>query len=484
MARLLVVDDETNLLFSLEEGLRSEALELLTARTAREGIERVRQDRPDAVILDVRLPDRSGLDAFDEIRRIDPRLPVVVVTAFATTETAIEAMKRGAFEYLLKPLDLRQLREVLGKALEQSRLAHVPALLDDEAEPSDAVADRIVGRSPAMQEVYKAIGRVAAQDVTVLIRGESGTGKELVARALYQHGRRAERAFLAINCAAIPEALLESELFGHERGAFTGADRRRIGKFEQADGGTLFLDEVGDMAPTTQAKILRLLQDGRFERLGSNDPIRADVRVIAATNRDLEAMVADGRFRPDLYYRLKVFTISLPRLRDRREDLPILVEYLVKSLNRAMGKQVRAVAPEVMAVLTAHDWPGNVRELQAVLKSALVHAAGELLTADCLPAELRPGGNAARIALAGEEALDIVRLARELIRSGESGLYEKLIARVDRAVLSEVLRQTRGNQVRASELLGISRNTLRSKLRASGLAVEKQVGSDQDQDGQ
>ena len=349
MAKLLVVDDEPNVLFSMEEGLKSDALDVITARTAREGIELVRRERPDAVILDVRLPDMSGLDAFDRLRQIDPRLPVVVITAFAATETAIEAMKRGAFEYLLKPVDLRQLRDVVAKAIEQGRLTHVRALIDDEEGPDDGAVDRIVGHSAAMQEVYKAIGRVAGQDVTVLILGESGTGKELVARAIYQHGRRSQGPFLAINCAAIPEALLESELFGHERGAFTGADRRRIGKFEQADGGTIFLDEIGDMTPATQAKMLRLLQDGRFERLGGNDTIQTDVRLIAATNRDLEAMIADGRFRPDLYYRLKVFTIALPPLRDRPDDLPLLVQHFVKCLNREMGKQVRSVSPEAMA---------------------------------------------------------------------------------------------------------------------------------------
>ena len=483
MARLLVVDDEPNLLFSLEEGLRSEGLDVLTARSAREGIERVRRDRPDAVILDVRLPDMSGLDAFDRIREIDPRLPVVVVTAFAATETAIEAMKRGAYEYLLKPLDLRELRGVLARALEQSRLTHVRTLLDAEEEPADAAADRIVGRSAPMQAVYKAIGRAASQDVTVLITGESGTGKELVARAIYQHGLRSQAPFLAINCAAIPEALLEGELFGHERGAFTGADRRRIGKFEQADGGTIFLDEVGDMAPATQAKMLRPLQDGRFERLGGDETIRADVRLIAATNRDLDAMIADGRFRRDLYYRLKVFTIALPPLRDRPDDLPVLVEHLVKRFNRELGKQVRSVAPEVMGRLEAHDWPGNVRELQATLKYALIQATGDLLTLDALPGEFGPE-SARPLPASGIEALDVIPFVRRLLRDGESDLYQKVTSAVDRVILEEVLRHVRGNQVRASEILGIARNTLRSKLRAAGLAVEKQVGFDPGQDGQ
>ncbi len=484
MARLLVVDDEPNVLFSMEQGLKSESLDVITARTAREGLEKVLRERPDAVILDVRLPDMSGLDAFDRIRQVDPRLPVVVITAFAATETAIEAMKRGAFEYLLKPVDLRQLRDVVAKAIEQRRMTHVRALIDDEEGPDDGAVDRIVGHSPAMQEVYKAIGRVAGQDVAVLVLGESGTGKELVARAIYQHGRRSQGPFTAINCAAIPEALLEGELFGHERGAFTGADRRRIGKFEQADGGTIFLDEIGDMTPATQAKMLRILQDGRFERLGGNDSIHADVRLIAATHRDLEAMVADGRFRPDLYYRLKVFPIVLPPLRDRPDDLPLLVQHFVKALNREMGKQVRSASPEALALLDAYEWPGNVRELQAAIKYALVQATGEVLTPDCLPAHVRAGsGPATPVSEAEGQALDVTQLVRALLKEGKADLYAKVISAVDRVVLEEALRHERGNQVRASEVLGISRNTLRAKIRAARLEVAKHLTPESEQAG-
>ncbi len=484
-ARLLIVDDEPNLLFSLEEGLGGPELDILTASNARDGIKKVREARPDTVILDVRLPDMTGLDAFDQMRQIDPRLPVIIVTAFAATETAIEAMKRGAFEYLLKPLDLQQLRVVLAKALEQSRRTHVPALLDDEEEPPNALADRIVGRSPPMQTVYKEIGRAASQDVTVLIRGESGTGKELVARAIYQHGRRVAAPFLAINCAAIPEPLLESELFGHERGAFTGADRRRIGKFEQADRGTLFLDEIGDMAPGTQAKILRILQDGRFERLGGNDPIHADVRLIAATHRDLESLISEGQFRPDLYYRLKVFTITIPPLRDRLEDLNGLVDYFVKSLNRSMKKQVRSVDPKALEILAEHSWPGNVRELQATIQYAMVHTTGELLSLDSLPDDLRDDPTVQQADTdSSSEGLDILQLVRTLIRDGEQDILEKVYAQVDRVVLLEVLRHTQGNQVRASAALGIARNTLRAKLRSAGLTIEKLVGSDTEHDDQ
>nr|WP_026011958.1 sigma-54 dependent transcriptional regulator [Singulisphaera acidiphila] len=484
MPRLLVVDDEPNVLFSLQESLKSETLEVFTARTAKEGIEHVQRQRPDAVILDVRLPDMSGLDAFDRIRQIDARLPVIVITAFAATETAIQAMKRGAFEYLLKPLDLGVLRTVLAKALEQNRLTHVRALFADEEEPEDVAVDRIVGRSPAMQEVYKEIGRAASQDVTVLILGESGTGKELVARAIYQHGLRSKGPFLAINCAAIPETLLEAELFGHERGAFTGADRRRIGKFEQADGGTIFLDEIGDMSRATQAKMLRILQDGRFERLGSSSTIQANVRLIAATNRDLDSMIGEDRFRQDLYYRLNVFTIALPPLRERRIDIPLMVERFVKIFNRELGKQVRTISPETMHLLESREWPGNVRELQATIKYALVHATGDILTLDCLPAALRSeSASTPAFSMAETEVLDIARLVRSLIQGGDHDLYQKVISAVDRVVLKEVLNSVHGNQFRASELLGISRNTLRSKIRAAKLAIEKQVWSESDHDG-
>ena len=350
MARLLVIDDEPNLQYSLVKSLSSETLEVATAGTARLGIEAVRQQRPDVVILDVRLPDLTGIEAFDEIRRIDPRLPVIIITAFSTADTAIEAMKRGAFEYLLKPVDFHELRQLVNKAIELSRLRHVPAVFADDELPDDDRVDRIIGHTPEMQELYKAIGRVASLDVPVLLLGESGTGKELVARAIYQHSKRSQGPFLAINCAAMPEGLLESELFGHEKGSFTGADRRRIGIFEQADKGTLFLDEIGDMTLATQPKLLRLLQEQQFERVGGEETIRTDVRVIAATNQDLERKAAAGEFRSDLLYRLKVVTIYLPPLRNRKDDLPLLIAHFLKILNRDLRKRVTSVAPEALRV--------------------------------------------------------------------------------------------------------------------------------------
>ena len=301
-----------------------------------------------------------------------------------TADAAIEAMKQGAYDYLFKPLDLHQLRRVVGEALEVARRMREPAVVAETA-PDPDVDGAIVGSCPAMREVYKAIGRVAAQNVPVLITGESGTGKELVARAIYQHGPRAKAPFLALNCAAIPENLLESELFGHEKGAFTGADRRRIGKFEQCNGGTLFLDEIGDMPLALQAKILRLLQEQTFERVGGNETIRTDVRLIAATHRDLKAWSAEGKFRPDLYYRLGVFTIHLPPLRERGDDLPLLVQHYLRRFSRELGREVREVAPEALERLRSYSWPGNIRELQSVLKQALLQASGTVLLPAFLP---------------------------------------------------------------------------------------------------
>lgn len=352
MATLLIIDDEPNLLYSLQSGLETEELSVATAKSARQGLALIPKLMPDAVIVDVRLPDMSGLELFERIKALDPRLPVVIITAYASTETAIEAMKRGAFEYMLKPVDLHQLREVIQRAIALRRMQNVPAVFDEG--PVEGNADQIIGRSPPMQEVYKAIGRVAPQDVTVLIVGESGTGKELVARAIYQHSKRADKPFVAINCAAIPDSLLESELFGHEKGAFTGADRQRIGKFEQANGGTIFLDEIGDMAPATQAKVLRILQEQQFERVGGRDTISTDVRVIAATNRKLDELVAAEKFRSDLLYRLNGVTISLPPCGSARKTFRywrnISSGFVIKSWRKILRRslQKRSVYSRLM----------------------------------------------------------------------------------------------------------------------------------------
>jgi nitrogen regulation protein NR(I) len=470
MPTLLIVDDEPNLVFSVELGLATDAMRVITASTARQGVEAVRGQRPDVVVLDVRLPDMSGLEVFDAIRLIDPKLPVIMITAFSTTETAIEAMKRGAFEYLLKPVDLHYLRAVVDKAVDLRRMSIVPAVFAPESGESNG--DKIVGRSAPMQEVYKAVGRITAQDVNVLITGESGTGKELIARAIYQHSKRAEGPFTAINCAAIPEALLESELFGHEKGAFTGADRKRIGKFEQAHGGTVFLDEVGDMTPLTQAKVLRVLQDQKFERIGGNETISVDVRVIAATNRNLADMVAKGTFREDLFYRLNGFTIALRPLRERREDIPLLVEHYLQVSCRKLNRTVTTVADEAKQLLEAYNWPGNVRELQSAVRYAVVQAVGDVITPECLPDSVR----GAPPPVGGRQAvgsLEVGTLVRQLLHEGADDLYRKVTNAVDRLILEQVLSHVNGNQVQASELLGLSRTTLRAKMQALGLHIGK-----------
>lgn len=468
MPRLLIIDDEPNVRFSLERTLRSDNLEVVSADNARNGIAAVKSEAPDAVLLDVRLPDMSGLDAFHQIASINPRLPVVIVTAHGTTDTAIEAMKRGAFDYLLKPFDLRQLRAVVGRAIDASRLQRQRGP-QTSADRSGSSPELIVGRSPAMQEVYKAIGRVAVSDVSVLLLGESGTGKELVARAIYQHSNRSHEPFVAINCAAIPETLLESELFGHEKGAFTGADKMRVGKFELAHGGTIFLDEIGDMSGPTQAKVLRLLQEQRFERVGGNETIQTDVRIIAATNQDLEELVRSGRFRRDLFYRLNVYTIPLPPLRERLDDIPPLVDHFVRISNSEVARPVRVVTPEAMDLLKSYLWPGNVRELQGVIKTALVNSSSDVLTPAALPQAIRDGAEwARRVSAESDDALDVAKLTRSLLESGSDDIYRKVLFAVDRVILDEVLGRVDHNQVEASRRLGISRTTLRAKLQNLG----------------
>ena len=372
MAQLLLIDDDLDLIAEqVRQAFPHHRVE--AAGTASAGLDRVRAEPPDVILLDLRLPDQSGLDVYQQIREFDARIPVIFVTLAKSADAAIEAMKQGAYDYLFKPLDLHQLKRVVDEALEVARRMREPAAIA-ETEPDPEAEGVIVGSSPAMREVYKAIGRVAAQDVPVLITGESGTGKELVARAIYQHGSRARAPFLALNCAAIPEQLLESELFGHEKGAFTGADRRRIGKFEQCSGGTLLLDEIGDMPLPLQSKVLRLLEEQTFERVGGNETIHTDVRLIAATHRDLKTWSEEGKFRSDLYYRLGVFTIHLPPLRERGGDLPLLVSHFLRRLSRELGREVQQIAPEAFDRLCSYSWPGNVRELQSVLKQALLQA--------------------------------------------------------------------------------------------------------------
>jgi DNA-binding NtrC family response regulator len=479
MGQLLLVDDDPDLILAQIRHVFGAAQHRIdVARTGAEGIRRVAERAPDVVLLDLGLPDLSGLDVYQRIRQIDARIPVLFITAATGAHHAIEAMKQGAYDYLIKPLDTQQLRRVVGQALELSRLIREPAVVA-ESPPEEEHGDPIIGCCPAMLEVFKAIGRVAAQDVTVLITGESGTGKELVARAIYQHGARAKEPFLAINCAAIPENLLESELFGHEKGSFTGAERRRIGKFEQCSGGTLFLDEVGDMPLATQRKVLRLLQDQAFERVGGNETIQTDVRLIAATNRDLEEAAAQGKYRPELYYRLSVFTIRLPPLRERGDDLPNLVRHYVRRFNRELGREVREVTPEAMDLLGSYPWPGNIRELQSVLKQTLLRVTGPVVTAESLPAPVSAHTahpRAEAIApVSGYRRSAIESFLRQELQDCGEDLYQHVHRQVDQQLLPLVLQSTGGNQLRAAQLLGITRRTLRLRLRELGLAVTKTV---------
>ena len=476
MATLLVIDDEESVRYSFRRVFGAEGVTVRTAATAADGLAQVAELNPDVIVLDLQLPDRPGLDLFREIHARDPRRPVVFITAHGTTETAIEAMKGGAFDYLVKPVDLERLSQVLDRAFEAARLMGVPAVL-----PAEDRADRIVGRSLVMQEMCKAVGRLAPQDVNVLILGESGTGKELIARALYQHSRRAARPFLAVNCAAIPETLLESELFGHEKGAFTGAERRRVGKFEQCDGGTLFLDEIGDMTPALQAKMLRVLQDQRFERVGGHETIQSNARILAATNQDLVKLTAEGRFRKDLYYRLSAVSIQAPPLRERREDIAELAHFFLYRLDRKLNLDLRGFAPEALEVLQNHSWPGNVRELQGVVKQAMLNASGHLVLAEFLPEHLAetPARETTADADAGPASLDLQAFIESRLGTADGRLYEEVIGAVERVLLTRVLRHTHGHQTQASELLGLSRATLRHKLRVLGMAVGRTVVEDE-----
>src|SRR4051794_39388830 len=378
MDKSLLIDDEADVQYSFRRIFDSPEIEIATASSGEEGLKLIPKFKPDLVMMDVRMTGLSGLETLRRLRQTDAKLPVIIMTAYGTTQTAIEAMKLGAYDYVLKPFDVPKLKSLVFNALEAARamkkvVSYQPLL---ESEDYDI---GIVGRTDGMQNVFKLIGQLAMSDATALITGESGTGKELIARAIYGHSKRNEKPFLAINCAAIPENLLESELFGHERGAFTGATNQRIGKFEQCNGGTLFLDEIGDMTPATQTKILRVLQSGTFERVGGNQPIKVDVRVIAASNKPLEQAVAARQFREDLFYRLNVVRIHIPPLRERREDIRLLVNYFLTKFAKDQAGAPRSIAPGVLKALEKFHWPGNVRELENIVQRALVMSKGEAI---------------------------------------------------------------------------------------------------------
>src|SRR5579859_3108183 len=387
MSKLLLIDDEADVQYSFRRIFDSPEIELSTAASGEEGLKLIPKVKPDLLIMDVRLGGMTGLETLRRVRQIDAKLLVIMMTAYGTTQTAIEAMKLGAYDYLLKPFDVPKLKQLINGALKTARdmkqvVSYQPLLETEDYEQG------IVGRSEPMQKVFKLIGQLASSDATALITGESGTGKELVARAIYHHSERSEKPFLAINCAAIPEQLLESELFGHERGAFTGAAMQRIGRFEQCHQGTIFLDEIGDMTPATQTKILSVLQSGTFERVGGNQPIQVDVRVIAATNKPLEQAVAARQFREDLFYRLNVVRLQLPPLRERPEDVRLLVNYFLKKFAHDQNRPPKSVSTGVIKLLEQYHWPGNVRELENVIQRAIVMAKGDAILPGDLPPEI------------------------------------------------------------------------------------------------
>jgi two-component system nitrogen regulation response regulator GlnG len=471
-ARVLIADDEDSLRWVLEKGLRQAGYEVTAVADGDSALRAFDASPFDLVFLDIRMPGMDGLTALAQLRARRPDAHVIVMTAHGTMETAIQAMQRGAYDYLAKPFDIDEVLLLAERALAAGRLTQeVARLRTGLREVWEFGA--LIGRHPRMQEVYKTIGRIAATDVTVLLRGESGTGKELVARAIHHYSRRAGRPFVAVSAAAIPGTLLESELFGHERGAFTDARERKLGKLELAHGGTLFLDEIGDMPSDLQTKLLRALQERTIERVGGHEPIRIDVRVLAATNRDLEALMRDGRFREDLFYRLNVVTVNLPPLRERRRDIPLLVEHLLSKYATELGE--RGVAPEALDRLVGHDWPGNVRELENVVQRAMVMATTGVILPEHLP--IGPVSAAASVAVDAtlEEIIErkLLECVRGLRAHASANLYDLVVGLVEKPLLRAVLRETRGNQVRAAQILGINRNTLRKKLTEHGIDPEQ-----------
>jgi nitrogen regulation protein NR(I) len=466
--RILVADDEDGVRWVLEKGLREAGYDVTSVKDGESALRHAEAEAPDLIFLDVRMPGLDGLAVLGRLRAGRPDALVIVMTAHGTMETAIQAMQRGAYDYLAKPFDVDEVLLLAERALTARRLTQEVAELRTGLQEVWEFGV-LIGRHPRMQEIYKTIGRTAASDVTVLLRGESGTGKELVARAIHHYSRRAGRPFVAVSCAAIPAALLESELFGHERGAFTDARERKLGKFELAHGGTLFLDEVGDMPPELQIKLLRALQERSFERVGGQEPIRVDVRILAATNRDLEALIKEGRFRDDLYYRLNVVALHLPPLRERRRDVPLLVDHFLAKYTGDLGPRV--VAPEALDRLVGYEWPGNVRELENVVQRAMVMATGGVI----LPEHLPIGEVSAAASVAVDATLEdvierrLLDCVRGLRARTSANLYDLMTSLVEKPLFRAVLRETGGNQVRAAQLLGINRNTLRKKLKEHGI---------------
>lgn len=468
--QILIVDDEEHVRYSLRKLLKKPGFDIIEASNGLEALRKLDTGEPHLMLMDIEMPGMNGLDAIQKVKERYPSLPVIIITAYGTTERVIAAMKHGAFEYLEKPFDIDRLQYIVGEALEIRRLSKESTTTNVLA--GIGPADTMIGESPAMKEVFKMIGRVAASDVSVLITGESGTGKELVAKAIHQFSDRSSKPFVAINCAAIPENLLESELFGHEKGAYTDAHQPKSGKFEQAEGGTLFLDEIGDMSLALQAKLLRVLQDNTFQRLGSNKTMRSTARIISATNKNLDSAISEGKFREDLFYRLKVIAINIPPLRVRREDIPVLTTYFLKRYSLEMKKNLPALPSESMDLLLGHNWPGNVRELENLIKRLILLSKANVITPDQIAAELDSGQK--------EAAPPAHEKHPEAFNPGEAEgrLYELVIGKAEEELIRKTIAWCKGNLSKTSKVLGISRAMLYERMNKYGLHTTEEQGKD------
>lgn len=462
--RVLLIEDDRNIATGLQKAMRAIGYEVEVQARGDDGLAQALAESYDVVITDLKLPGIEGLDLVRQLHQAKPKLPIILITAHGTTEIAIEATKWGAFDYVPKPFEVEELLDLVAKAIESSRLMSEPVEMGDAA----SVRTAIVGKSRAMQAIYKEIGRIAATPVTVLIRGDTGTGKELIARAIYQHSDRAAAPFIAINCAAIPEALLESELFGHERGSFTGADARRIGRFEQANGGTIFLDEIGDMDTNLQAKLLRVLQEKSIQRVGGKESVPVDVRIIAATHRDLEAAIRERHFREDLFYRLSVMTITLPPLGRRTEDIPDMINYFLRRYGPEVGVASPSITPEAIAFLQSQTWPGNVRELENTVRKALLFARDYTIGVDHVK-EIVTKARQPVVTAQQTHAAYITELMDRVERGEIHNAFGKMLADLEPELYAQAIRRTQGNLTKAAQWLGVTRLKMREKLKEFGL---------------
>ena len=466
-----VIDDDRSIRWVLEKALAAAGLEVTCFASAAQALDGLARGEPDAAITDIRMPGIDGLRFLERMRAGHPDLPVIIMTAHSDLDSAVAAYEGGAFEYLPKPFDIDEAVALAQRALGQRARRQEESGVGHPAQQVPA----IIGEAPAMQEVFRAIGRLSRSNITVLINGESGTGKELVARALHRHSPRADKPFIALNTAAIPRELLESELFGHERGAFTGAQTMRRGRFEQADGGTLFLDEIGDMPAELQTRLLRVLADGEFYRVGGHTPIKVDVRIIAATHQDLEQRVRDGRFREDLFHRLNVIRIHIPALRERREDIPRLARHFLAQAARELNTEPKTLLPEVEEYLCRFDWPGNVRQLENTCRWLTVMASGRQIHLEDLPPELRTE-SAAHTAVTDGWADALRCWAEQRLARGERGLLTAATPVFERILIETALKATGGRRQDAAKLLGWGRNTLTRKLKELGMEQGRSGG--------